>query len=141
VIVEVVPHHVRPIISLFNRQTALALLFINKALDNFLQLLKKNKLMKVKYAIAACIFLASCDSPTTEAKIEKVEKELDTIKQETKPLLDSVGEKLERAGEKIEEGAKKAGEKIEQGAKKAGDKIEKGAKKVDRKVKEEVNHR
>ena len=85
----------------------------------------------MKYLFIACILLSACDSPTTESKVENkveekvedVKKEFDTLKQDAKPVIDTIGKKLDKAGEKIEKGAEK---------------VEEGAKKLNRKVKEEL---
>jgi ElaB/YqjD/DUF883 family membrane-anchored ribosome-binding protein len=93
----------------------------------------------MKYLIIALFLFAACDSPTTDAKIEKVEDELDTLGQKAAPVLDSVGEKLERAGEKIKDEFDTLKEKAKPALDSAGEKIERGARRLDKKVKVRVN--
>ena len=93
----------------------------------------------MKYLVVAFFLLAACDSPNADAKLEKVENELDTLGQKAAPVLDSVGEKLERAGEKIKDEFDTLKEKAKPALDSAGEKIERGARKLNRKVKEKVN--
>ena len=93
----------------------------------------------MKYLVIAFFLLAACDSPTADAKIEKVENELDTLGRKAEPVLDSVGEKLERAGEKIKDEFDTLKVKAKPALDSAGEKIERGLKKLDKKVKVRVD--
>jgi ElaB/YqjD/DUF883 family membrane-anchored ribosome-binding protein len=93
----------------------------------------------MRYMIVALFFLAACDGPNADAKIEKIENELDTFGQKAEPVLDSMGQKLERAGEKIKDEFDTLKEKAKPVLDSAGEKLERGARRLDKKVKVRVD--